>query len=68
LPQPYLLRLISRTNSEKTHETPYHLHRVLGLTFTSAAKAKGCIKGAIVGGIAGHMAGQGKVDVGDFNE
>jgi uncharacterized protein YcfJ len=34
---------------------------VLGLTFTSAAQAKGCIKGAIVGGIAGHMAGHGKV-------
>lgn len=34
---------------------------VLGLAFTSAAEAKGCIKGAIVGGIAGHIAGHGKV-------
>jgi uncharacterized protein YcfJ len=36
---------------------------ILGLMFTSAAEAKGCIKGAIVGGIAGHMAGHGKVGV-----
>lgn len=34
---------------------------VLGLAFSSAAQAKGCIKGAIVGGLAGHMAGHGKV-------
>lgn len=34
---------------------------VLGIGFTSAAKAKGCIKGAIVGGVAWHMAGHGKV-------
>ena len=34
---------------------------VLGLAFSSAAQAKGCIKGAIVGGVAGHMAGHGKV-------
>ena len=27
---------------------------VLGLAFSSAAQAKGCIKGAIVGGVAGH--------------
>jgi uncharacterized protein YcfJ len=34
---------------------------VLGLVFSSAAQAKGCIKGAIVGGIAGSVAGHGKV-------
>lgn len=34
---------------------------VLGLAFSNAAQAKGCIKGAIVGGVAGHMAGHGKV-------
>ena len=34
---------------------------VLGLAFSSAAQAKGCIKGAIVGGVAGHMAGHGKL-------
>jgi len=34
---------------------------LLGLAFSSAAQAKGCIKGAIVGGVAGHMAGHGKV-------
>jgi uncharacterized protein YcfJ len=34
---------------------------VLGLTFSSAAQAKGCIKGAIVGGVAGSVAGHGKV-------
>jgi len=33
---------------------------VLGLAFSSAAQAKGCIKGAIVGGVAG-VAGHGKV-------
>jgi uncharacterized protein YcfJ len=34
---------------------------VLGLAFSSAAQAKGCIKGAIVGGVAGSAAGHGKV-------
>ena len=34
---------------------------LLGLAFSNAAQAKGCIKGAIVGGVAGHMAGHGKV-------
>jgi hypothetical protein len=34
---------------------------VLGLVFSSAAQAKGCIKGAIVGGVAGSVAGHGKV-------
>jgi hypothetical protein len=34
---------------------------VLGVAFSTAAEAKGCIKGAIVGGIAGHIAGHGKV-------
>jgi outer membrane lipoprotein SlyB len=34
---------------------------VLGLAFSSAAQAKGCIKGAIVGGAAGSVAGHGKV-------
>ena len=34
---------------------------VLGLAFSSAAHAKGCIKGAIVGGVAGSIAGHGKV-------
>jgi uncharacterized protein YcfJ len=34
---------------------------VLGVAFSTAAEAKGCIKGAIVGGIAGHFAGHGKV-------
>jgi len=34
---------------------------VLGVAFSSAAQAKGCIKGAIVGGVAGHMAGHGKI-------
>ena len=34
---------------------------VLGIAFSSAAAAKGCIKGAIVGGVAGHFAGHGKV-------
>jgi hypothetical protein len=34
---------------------------VLGLAFSSAAQAKGCIKGAIVGGVAGSVAGHGKV-------
>jgi uncharacterized protein YcfJ len=34
---------------------------VLGLAFSSAAQAKGCIKGAIVGGVAGSIAGHGKV-------
>jgi uncharacterized protein YcfJ len=33
---------------------------VLGLAFSSAAQAKGCIKGAIVGGVAGSVAGHGK--------
>jgi uncharacterized protein YcfJ len=33
----------------------------LGVVFSTAAEAKGCIKGAIVGGIAGHIAGHGKV-------
>lgn len=33
---------------------------LLGLAFSNAAQAKGCIKGAIVGGVAGHMAGHGK--------
>ncbi len=33
---------------------------VLGLAFSSAAHAKGCIKGAIVGGVAGSVAGHGK--------
>jgi uncharacterized protein YcfJ len=33
----------------------------LGLAFSTAAEAKGCIKGAIVGGIAGHFAGHGKI-------
>jgi hypothetical protein len=34
---------------------------VLGLAFSSAAQAKGCIKGAIVGSVAGSVAGHGKV-------
>ena len=34
---------------------------VLGLAFSSAAQAKGCIKGAIVGGVTGSVAGHGKV-------
>jgi hypothetical protein len=34
---------------------------LLGLAFSNAAQAKGCIKGAIVGGVAGRMAGHGKV-------
>jgi hypothetical protein len=34
---------------------------VLGLAFSSAAQAKGCIKGAIVGGAVGSAAGHGKV-------
>ena len=34
---------------------------ILGITFSSAAQAKGCIKGAIVGGVAGSVAGHGKV-------
>ena len=34
---------------------------VLGLAFSSAAQAKGCIKGAAVGGAAGSVAGHGKV-------
>jgi uncharacterized protein YcfJ len=34
---------------------------VLGLAFSSAVQAKGCIKGAIVGGVAGSVAGHGKV-------
>jgi uncharacterized protein YcfJ len=34
---------------------------VLGVAFSSAAQAKGCIKGAIVGGVAGSVAGHGKV-------
>jgi hypothetical protein len=34
---------------------------VLGLGFSNAAQAKGCIKGAIVGGVAGHLAGHGKL-------
>ena len=34
---------------------------ILGLSFTSAAQARGCIKGAIVGGVAGSVAGHGKV-------
>jgi uncharacterized protein YcfJ len=34
---------------------------VLGLAFSSAAQAKGCIKGAIVGGVAGSVAGHGEV-------
>jgi len=33
---------------------------LLGLAFSSAAQAKGCIKGAIVGGVAGSVAGHGK--------
>ena len=27
---------------------------LLGIAFSSAVEAKGCIKGAIVGGLAGH--------------
>jgi uncharacterized protein YcfJ len=34
---------------------------LLGLAFSSAVQAKGCIKGAIVGGVAGHIAGHGKI-------
>ena len=34
---------------------------ILGVAFSSAAEAKGCIKGAIVGGLAGHVAGHGKI-------
>ena len=34
---------------------------VLGIAFSSAAEAKGCIKGAIVGGVAGSVVGHGKV-------
>jgi hypothetical protein len=34
---------------------------LLGLAFSSAAQANGCIKGAIVGGVAGSVAGHGKV-------
>ena len=34
---------------------------LLGLAFSSAAQAKGCIKGAIAGGVAGSVAGHGKV-------
>ena len=34
---------------------------VLGLAFTSAAEAKGCIKGALVGGVAGSAVGHGKL-------
>jgi uncharacterized protein YcfJ len=34
---------------------------ILGIAFSSAAQAKGCIKGAIVGGVAGSVAGHGKV-------
>ena len=34
---------------------------VLGLAFSSAAQAKGCIKGAIAGGVARSVAGHGKV-------
>ena len=34
---------------------------VLGVAFSTAAEAKGCIKGAIVGGVAGSVAGHGKV-------
>jgi uncharacterized protein YcfJ len=33
----------------------------LGIAFSTAAEAKGCIKGAIVGGLVGHLAGHGKV-------
>jgi hypothetical protein len=33
----------------------------IGIAFSSAAEAKGCIKGALVGGVAGHMAGHGKL-------
>ena len=34
---------------------------IIGLSFSSTAQAKGCIKGAIVGGLAGSIAGHGKV-------
>ena len=34
---------------------------VLGLAFTTAAEAKGCIKGALVGGVAGSVVGHGKL-------
>jgi uncharacterized protein YcfJ len=34
---------------------------LLGLAFSSAAQAKGCIKGAMVGGVVGSVAGHGKV-------
>lgn len=33
----------------------------LGLAYSPAAEAKGCIKGAIIGGVAGHFAGHGKL-------
>ena len=33
----------------------------LGVAFSTAAEAKGCIKGAIVGGVAGHLAHHGLV-------
>ena len=34
---------------------------LIGIAFSSAAQAKGCIKGAIVGGVAGSVAGHGKI-------
>ena len=33
---------------------------LLGMAFSSAAEAKGCIRGAIVGGLAGSHGGHGK--------
>ena len=59
---PYWLGLIPNLTREKTVMKRLIIcTALLGLAFSNAAQAKGCIKGAIVGGVAGHMAGHGKV-------
>jgi hypothetical protein len=53
--------LATAFNREKSMKRFIVCTAVLGLAFSSAAQAKGCIKGAIAGGVAGSLAGHGKV-------
>ena len=53
--------IISGIMREKAMQRLIICTAVIGLAFSSAAQAKGCIKGAIVGGVAGSVAGHEKV-------
>ena len=55
------LRLFSKPHLETAMKRLIVCAALLGLGFSSAVQAKGCIKGAIVGGVAGSVAGHGKV-------